>query len=103
MVAELAKASAITINGNLAVNGRVIVTGNLELKGDNTGSVKIPAGQTRVHLSFTKAFTNIPNVTATPKSLTKASFAVENESISGFDIVIDQAQATDTDFNYHAL
>ncbi|MFO0862819.1 MAG: tail fiber domain-containing protein [Candidatus Saccharibacteria bacterium] len=103
VVAELAKASAITIHGNLTVNGRVIVTGNLELTGDNTGSVKIPAGQTRVHLSFTKAFTNIPNVTATPKSLTKASFAVENESINGFDIVIDQAQATDTDFNYHAL
>ncbi len=103
VVAELAKASAITINGNLTVNGKVIVVGSLELKGDNTGNVTIPAGQTRIHLSFTKAFTNVPNVTASPKTLTKASFAVENESINGFDIVIDQAQTTDTNFNYHAL
>ncbi|MBA3679155.1 tail fiber domain-containing protein, partial [Candidatus Saccharibacteria bacterium] len=103
VVAELAKVSAITINGDLTVNGKVIVVGNLELKGDNTGVIKIPAGLTRVHLSFTKPFTTAPNVTLTAKGLTKATYAVDGETTTGFDVILDAAQTQETLLNYHAL
>lgn len=103
VLAELAKANAITLNGDLTVNGKVIVYGTLELKGDNKGTVTLPAGQTKVHISFNKGFSNPPSVTATPKVLSKVSYAVQNESTTGFDLIIDSAQTQDLLFNYQAL
>ncbi len=103
VLAELAKANAITLNGDLTVNGKVIVYGTLELKGDNKGTVTLPAGQTKVHISFNKGFSNPPSVTATPKVLSKVSYAVQNESTTGFDLIIDSAQTQDLIFNYQAL
>jgi hypothetical protein len=103
VLAELAKANAITMNGDLTVNGKVYVKGTLELKGDNKGVVTVPAGQTKIHISFVKGFSDAPSVTATPKNLSKASFAVQNESPTGFDIVIDTAQNEDLLFNYQAF
>jgi trimeric autotransporter adhesin len=103
VLAELSKAKAISFNGDVTINGKLAITGTLELKGDNKGTITLPAGQTKAHLTFKKNFGEAPNVTATPKNLSKASFAIENETVDGFDIVIDTAQAQDLQFNYQAF
>ena len=103
VLAELSKAKAISFNGDVTINGKLAITGTLELKGDNKGTITLPAGQTKAHLSFKKNFGEAPNVTATPKNLSKASFAIQNETVDGFDIVIDTAQAQDLTFNYQAF
>ncbi|MBI2798353.1 tail fiber domain-containing protein [Candidatus Saccharibacteria bacterium] len=99
----LADAQAVTLSGDLTVNGQVVVAGNLQLKGDNTGVIRVPAGQTRVRMSFNRPFQVAPNVTLTAKALTKVSYAVDNESTTGFDVILESPQDQDTVLNYHAL
>ena len=105
----LADANAIEIKGDLTIGGNLVVGGNTNFSGDVTfssdsaGTATILAGNTTKHISFTKTLSKVPVVSATPKDFISGGFKVTNESTTGFDIELEQAQAGDRVFNWRAV
>ena len=99
----LSDAHAITLTGDLTVNGNVIVKGRLETNGNNSGTATVPAGQTTWHVGYPQAFTSIPHPTLTAKGALRAYYGVTNETATGFDIELSEPQSIDTEFTWQAL
>jgi len=104
-----ADAKAITLTGDLTICGNLIVKssttfdGNVTFNSDSAGTATILAGNTTKHISFTKTLSKAPVVSATPKDFISGGFKVTNESTTGFDIELEQAQAGDRVFNWRAV
>lgn len=96
VVAELAKAKAITINGNLVVNGRV------EFGVDNKGTAKVKAGDTKLKVSLASSFSTIPNVIISPQDFVDGSYRTTAIDQSSFVIELNKAQGSDVEFNWQA-
>ena len=99
----LADAKAVTLSGDLTVNGNVVIKGLLETGGNNSGSVTVPAGQTTFHVTYPKAFSGVPHPTLTARGAIKTYYGVTNETNTGFDIEISDVQTSDVEFDWQAL
>ena len=99
----LADAKAVTLTGDLTVNGNVVIKGLLETGGNNSGSVTVPAGQTTFHVTYPKAFSGVPHPTLTARGAIKTYYGVTNEANTGFDIEISDVQTSDVEFDWQAL
>ena len=97
---------AITLTGDLTIGGNLIVKssttfdGNVTFNSDSAGTATIPAGNTTKHITFSKTLPTTPIVSATPKDFISGGFKVTNESSTGFDIELEQAQGSDRVFNW---
>jgi hypothetical protein len=96
VLAELAKAKAIILNGNLVVNGRV------EFSAENKGTAKIVAGDTKFKVSFTSSFTSIPNVVISPQDFVDGPYRTTAIDKDSFTIELNKAQSGDVEFNWQA-
>jgi hypothetical protein len=81
-----------------AVFGDKIIVSN-----NTAGSVKIPIGATKVIVQFSKPYTTPPIINATPIGIIAPKYGVTNITKDGFEIDIDPAQPTDTQFNWFAV
>lgn len=69
---------------------------------DMGGNVILPVGTTRVHVTFTRPYTEIPVVTITAVDHA-ISAGVSGLSPSGFDIEISNPTSTNISFNWMAV
>lgn len=96
VLAELAKAKAITINGNLVVNGRV------EFSSDNKGKAKVVAGDTKLKVPFASSFVSAPNVVVSPQDFVDGPYRTTAIDKDSFTIELNKAQTGDVEFNWQA-
>jgi hypothetical protein len=96
VLAELAKAKAITINGNLVVNGRV------EFSSDNKGKAKVIAGDTKLKVPFTSSFASVPNVVVSPQDFVDGPYRTTAIDKDSFTIELNKAQPGDVEFSWQA-
>ncbi len=90
-------AGGATFNGTATFNDKIVVSSN------TAGTVKLLAGQTKVSIQFSKPYTAPPIINATPIGIIAPKYGVTNITKDGFDIDIDPAQPTDTQFNWFAV
>ncbi len=89
--------------GSAVFEGNVTVMGHVMLNRDSVGQALILTGENRVQVAFEVPYDQLPIVTVTPYGAKRMDYGVENVSLTGFDIVIDPVQYTDTVFNWHAF
>jgi len=98
-IAKLEVSGNLLVKGNLKVNGNVDFDGELTV-GDNTaGEAIIPAGKTKIRITFTPALKNAPIVSVTPIN-SEAKFKIINKTKTGFEIVLTELQPADTTFDW---
>ena len=103
VLAAVANANAITVNGTLTINGVTLFNGEVRFSPDTAGSVKIPAGSTSTDVTFATPFSKKPVVNATPNDFVSGGFRVVNVTTTGFSVELENAQAADKDFSWQAL
>ncbi|TXI87238.1 MAG: hypothetical protein E6Q36_07870 [Chryseobacterium sp.] len=101
----LADADAVEIKGDLNIGGNLIVGGTVSVGKDGAGTATIPAGQSKVHVAFTKPYSTKPKVTATAQDFLAegSQYRVSNVTASGFDIEIKPQQSEDIVFDWLAI
>jgi hypothetical protein len=92
VIAELAKAKVITLNGNLVVNGRV------EFSSENKGTVKVPPGTLKLKVDFVSPFGQKPTVVISPNDFVDGAYRTTN-----FEIELNKVQTAETEFNWQAF
>lgn len=97
VLAELASASAITINGDLIVNGKV------EFSNSNKGTVKFKVAELKEKVLFSKQFTAIPNVVVSPNNFVTGAYKVSNVTKDSFEIELNQPQTEEVEFSWQAF
>ena len=97
VIAELAKANAITINGDLVINGKV------EFSSANKGVAKIKLGETKIKVDLPKNFNDKPNVVISPINFIDGAYRTTNVTINSFEIELNKTQAEDVEFNWQAF
>jgi len=80
-----------------AFGDKIIVTNN------TAGTVKIPVGETKIVVQFSKPYSTPPVINATPIGIIAPKYGVTNITKNGFEIDIDPAQPTETQFNWFAV
>ncbi len=83
--------------------GNITVKGHVAYAKDVVGQALIMTGDTRVSVKFENEYGTLPIVTVTPSSKVTVPYWVENASIQGFDIVLDEVQYSDLLFNWHSF
>ncbi len=109
VIAQLAQAKAVELGGDLTVNGQVVISKDLRVRGsiavgDNTaGTITIPAGQTSVSVVFSSPHTNKPIVNLTPGSEITGSYYRTNLTTTGFTIKLTESQPEPVLFDWTAF
>jgi hypothetical protein len=90
--------------GDLSVEN-LTVTGHLYAGADMAGRARIVTGDSRVHVSFEDEYASQPIVNATLRTATNIPgyWWIEEESTTGFDIVLDGSLTQDVEFNWIAV
>ncbi len=96
-VLNLSETGLVKVNGDLDVTGRV----SLEDK-DAAGLAVIKAGDTQVTVTFNRAYSEVPVITATADNA-NIKFGIKNKSITGFTIYLAQPAASDEQLSWIAL
>jgi hypothetical protein len=98
-------ADGLVVEGDSLFNGTVVVAEHLVGSADTAGRARIVAGDERVHVSFTNEYAYQPIVTVTQRTNRDIPgyYWVEEESTTGFDIVLDGSLSYDMEFNWIAL
>lgn len=89
--------------GDATFNGDVTFNGEVQFSTDTTGIATLPAATTSKHVSFTKPFSKVPSINATPQDFVTGAFRVTNKTVAGFDIELQQPQTTIVKFDWQAL
>jgi len=103
VLAAIADANAITINGTLTINGVTIFNDEVRFSSDTAGTTSVVAGDTTKAITFSKPFSKAPVVSATPNDFVSGGYRVVSVSITGFTIELESAQAADKQFSWQAL
>lgn len=95
----------LTVSGDAQFEGSVHVAEHLVGSSDMAGRASIVAGDTRVHVDFEEAYAYQPIVNATLRSNVNIEgyWFIEEESSTGFDIVLDGTLGSDVEFNWIAV
>ncbi|HXK38219.1 MAG TPA: tail fiber domain-containing protein, partial [Candidatus Paceibacterota bacterium] len=98
--------SGISMDGlnQLALNGGLRVSGEVDLGKDSVGEAVIRSGATEISVVFTTAYTQMPVVTIT--KMTQGILTdnyIDEVSRTGFKIKIAPAQQKDMRFSWHAF
>ncbi|MDF1497120.1 MAG: hypothetical protein P1P90_03590 [Patescibacteria group bacterium] len=88
---------------NAVFEGNITVKGHVAFGKDVVGQAMIMTGDNRVTVDFAEDFGTLPIVTLTPAGKVTVPYWVENASLQGFDIVLDEVQYADILFNWHAF
>ncbi len=99
----LAEANAVTLNGDLSVNGNVVIAGKLSVGKDTAGEKSIPAGQNATTVLFTTPYNKKPIVNATAQDFVNGGYRVTNISATGFTIEMQSVQNQDVRYSWNAL
>ncbi len=83
--------------------GNVTVKNHVTFSEDTVGQAMILVGDKRVSIKFAQEYATLPIVTVTPANKVTTPYWVENASVTGFDIVLDNVQYADLVFNWHAF
>ncbi len=83
--------------------GNVTVKNHVTFSEDTVGQAMILVGDKRVSIQFAQEYATLPIVTVTPANKITTPYWVENASVTGFDIVLDNVQYADLVFNWHAF
>lgn len=97
VLAELANANAITINGDLVVNGKV------EFSSANKGVAKIKLGETKIKVDLPKKFSDKPNIVISPVDFIDGAYRTTNVTIDSFEVELIKVQTEDVEFNWQAF
>ena len=89
--------------GSAVFGGTITVMGHAAYAEDTVGQAMIMTGDKRVSVEFAEEYGTLPIVTITPAGKVTNSYWVENASLQGFDIVLDEVQYEDILFNWHAF
>jgi hypothetical protein len=115
-LANLTVTGSASIAGDLTVTGSAEFAGNITVNGDlvlgphshvlgnsNTrGTVTVPAGQTSVQYTFPDAYSDTPNVVATPTGDPGGTYWVGEITKTGFTVHVATPPAADLKFNFQA-
>ncbi len=95
----------LTVSGDATFEGSVRVAEHLVGSSDMAGRAHIVAGDTRVHVAFENEYAEQPIVNATLRSDVNipGHWWIDEESSTGFDIVLDGTLASDVEFNWIAV
>ncbi len=98
-------ADTLVVSGDAVFQGSVTVEDHVNVGQDVAGRARIISGDTRVHVAFENPYVSEPIVTATLRTATDIPgyWWVEEESTTGFDLVLDGTLAYDVEFNWIAL
>ncbi len=88
----------LTVTGNAHIAGDLTVDGHVLGSHDSRGEVVIPAGQTEVKYTFTRAYTTKPFVVASPVG--KPVLYSITTTPTDVTITIPTTEASDTTFNF---
>lgn len=97
-----AKTGALTLNGDLTVNGRAVFKAPIYVGSDTAGEATLLPGKTSVEVVFSKPYEGVPVVTATPLNAVGA-YHISNASSHGFTITVSQSRPEDVRFNWIAI
>ncbi len=103
-VADLKVTGSTTLAGPLTVSGLATVQdlkvlGHTVGNNDTRGQLTIPAGATSVHFDFARAYSNLPNVVASPTNGFAPRYRIE-ATATGFTIYLEEPATIDLIFNY---
>jgi len=76
-----------------------IFRGPVTFNADTVGSLTIPAGATKIKVTFSQPFESVPIVNLTPTSMTYDAYSLENVTEEGFEVSI----VLDLTFNWTAF
>ena len=98
-------ATSLVVDGDSVFNGSVVVAEHLVGSGDMAGRARITSGETSVHVEFEEEYAYQPIVTATQRTARDIPgyWWIEEESSTGFDLVLDGTLGYDVEFNWIAL
>ncbi|MFT7557862.1 MAG: hypothetical protein ACI83D_000536, partial [Planctomycetota bacterium] len=83
--------------------GSITVAGHVNFGADTVGQAQILEGDEQINVEFEQTYDHMPVVTVTPRGPVNGDYWVENESISGFTIMLSRDQDDDLSFNWHAF
>ncbi|MBA3679030.1 hypothetical protein H0W80_02475 [Candidatus Saccharibacteria bacterium] len=89
--------SSVNFEAPTTFGDKIIVNNN------TAGTVKIPIGETKIVVQFSKPYNTPPIINATPIGIIAPKYGVTNITKDGFEIDIDPAQPTETQFNWFAV
>ena len=89
--------------GNAVFEGTITVKDHAAFGKDTVGQALIMSGEKRVKVDFENDYGTLPIITLTPASKINGPYWVENSSLQGFDIVVDELQSNEVLFNWHAF
>ena len=70
---------------------------------DQVGSLTIPEGKTRVRVTFTQSFSEIPLINLTPVESIYASYSITDVTNEGFTVKVSPSEDQDLIFNWTAF
>ena len=105
VAANLLDTDALSVNGDASFEGTVLVREHLVGSSDMAGRARIATNDTRVDVEFENEYAYQPIVTATLRSEVNIPgfWWVEEESTTGFSIMLDGALTQDVEFNWIAM
>ncbi len=81
----------------------VTIRGSIRVNKDTAGSVVIPAGTTKVRVTFAKAYADAPTVYLSSRGTINGGYHLESVEVGSFIIRLTQAQAQDIEINWLAV
>jgi len=93
----------LLVSNNLEIDGNLKVKKHLSLGIDSVGQAEIISGEKVTHITFSQKYYVAPIVNITPVGIINSNYAVDNISIEGFDIIIDDFIDTNVIFNWQAI
>ncbi|MBU2567095.1 hypothetical protein KKG46_06090 [Patescibacteria group bacterium] len=91
------------IVGSAVFEGTITVKEHAAFGKDTVGQAMIMSGEKRVKIDFVNDYGTLPIVTLTPANKVSGAYWVENASLQGFEIVVDELQPSEVMFNWHAF
>lgn len=92
--------NAIAIN---AITGDASFSGHILVNADTAGKAIVKASETKVEITFARAYAATPIVNATPLDFITGQYKISDVTVNGFTIETSEAQADNVSFNWTAF
>jgi hypothetical protein len=90
-IMEIDPQGKIVVKTSLKVQGDLEVSGVLKVGNDTAFNATIPIGQVKLHLTLDNPLAKNPIISLTPNGIVTPKYGIENKTLTGFDIVISEA------------
>lgn len=103
IVSELVVTAQATFQQTTTFLSGVVFKGPLTVNNDTAGTVEIPAGATKIKVSFEQAFSSKPVVYLSPSQQIVAGYSLQAVTAQGFEVVLAEPQSEAKQLNWIAV